>query len=334
MKKILSPIILIILVLGCAKRNTAYQQENYLKLDMEIPVMGNPKDMYIAWNKVFIAEDQCGFSIIDLNNYQRDWYINLIDHDGGITQLIQTKKIVSIPSLEKLLLYETEGSDGIIVVDTSQDTLKLEMVVIGGTANISEMRFAAIPNPNNEFIFDGYLSENRKIHYGAYNNNSKLWTTFREYNAPGSISGFDLDGQYLYATMEQMGLIIFNKQSGNIVGQLDLPGEAQKIKIYNGYAYVVCRESGLQIIDISNILNPVLVSGYETEGYATSIDVYNDLAIVSSGSGGVYLFDIHNPQQPLLKQNITESGYTNVAKFYDNKVFIAGRNSGISIYSH
>ena len=66
MKKhiILITAILVLLLAGCAKRNSPWQNEDMLTLKRHIEVVGNPLDISFDTENIYVALDQGGISII------------------------------------------------------------------------------------------------------------------------------------------------------------------------------------------------------------------------------------------------------------------------------
>ena len=56
-------IIVLILLSSCAKRNTEYQEEDWLTLRNVLPIVGNPLDIKIDDNYIYVAQDQGGSNL-------------------------------------------------------------------------------------------------------------------------------------------------------------------------------------------------------------------------------------------------------------------------------
>ncbi len=334
LRRVIVLLALIVIIFGCARKNTGYKDEHILELERSIPMVGNPLDMDFAGGQLYVAEDQGGISIIDLANYTKKWFTRFNGAYGDTVSLVKIRKIAFVESRNKLFINETDGTDLIQIIDTTNpDTMLVINAITGATQDIQDMRFMAIPNPTNQFTIEGYFSAGRTVKHGRFDGTTNLWFgSGLDLFTPQRATGFDFNETYIYVTIEQRGLIIYNRATRAVVGEVDLPGEAQKVKLAGNYAYVACQQEGLQIVDVSNPAVPVRISGIDTSGYATSIDVWNNYAVVSSGGGGIYLYDISNPHNPRQIDNITSCGYTNLAKFYQGKVMVAARDQGILVY--
>lgn len=338
LKQFIVLIIIMIAIFGCAQKSSEWTEEHILQLTAAVPVVGNPLDLAIAGTNVYLTEDQGGLSIINLNDYSRKWITSFVSSDGDTIQLVKIRRVSVDLSINRLFINETDGSDEIRVIDISNpDSMLIVDRITGATQDIGDMKFQAITDTGSQFIYEGFFCAGRNVNYGKYGAHiSGLPPYFAitlPVNTPATSKGAFLSNQYIYAAAEQRGLLIYSRTGGTLVGELDLPGEAQKVKVVGNYAYLPCRQDGLQIVNISNPASPVKVSSYDTSGYATNVDIWNNYAVVSSGGGGVYLFDITNPANPVLKDNITDCGYTNNVRFYDGKVLVASRDYGLLVYN-
>jgi len=317
---------------ACAKRNPAWQEPDVLTLAREIPVVGNPLDMSFAGDNLYVAQDQGGISVINVNDYNHKWVTQVFADDGSSITLGRIKRISLLPVSNRMFLNEISATDRIVILDTSDpDTLVYKFDIVGGTGGIKDLGSFPLDPPSGGFnMAIGYCSggvfKYDRYDGGVFNENVYTLTP------PASASGYYLTDDKIYLTCEQRGLFIYNRSDRQYLGELALPGEAQKVAVSGNFAYVACRQGGLSVVDVTNPAQPVLAGSYDTTGYATSIDVSGSLAAVSSGSGGTYLFDVSTPTAPTLIQRLTEAGYTNNAKIKDGKLYVAARDRGILIY--
>ena len=334
MKKhiILITALLVLLLAGCAKRNTPWQNEDILTFQRQIQVVGDPLDIAFDADNIYVALDQGGISIINCANYSQKWVTELSSSDESVVPLFKIRKIGVVGEYNRLFLNETDATDKIEIVDNSNlDSLRVIDSITGATQDIQDMKVQKIVNPTDENVIEIIYCAGRNVHYGTYNGELWLGSTFSIY-PPASASGIDLDEGYVYIAAQQRGLMIYDRNSLELISEIAVPGEALKVKVVGNYAYLACRQGGFTIVNIADKTEPLLMSNFDTTGYATSIDVKDNYAVVSSGGGGIYLFNISSPSHPILKQNITSAGYTNNAKFYNNQLIVAARDEGILIY--
>ena len=79
------------------------------------------------------------------------------------------------------------------------------------------------------------------------------------------------------------------------------------------YALVASNDTGLKIIDVSDLYNPELVGSISTGGNAggvSSIKIEVKIyALVASGDAGLKIIDVSDPYNPVLIDNINSGGY-------------------------
>jgi hypothetical protein len=87
-------------------------------------------------------------------------------------------------------------------------------------------------------------------------------------------------------------------------GNLAPGGLAVEVAVSGNYAYVVVRDSGLQIFDISDPTHPRPVSGYRTSGLAVDVAISGNYAYLASErrppnlGGGLDVINITDPTNP------------------------------------
>jgi hypothetical protein len=86
------------------------------------------------------------------------------------------------------------------------------------------------------------------------------------------------------------------------LGDYYTKGCASDIEIKGDYAYLLDGSNGLQILDISNFLNPVLVgqASCSTGDYEGCLQISGNYAYISRSYGGFFCVDISNPAQPVV----------------------------------
>lgn len=328
-------IIALIMVGSCAKRNTEYQEDQLLSLESSIPIVGNPLDIVLDDNYIYVAQDQGGISMIDRSDYHLKWITEFWANDGSQKILGRIKKIAVVPEHNFLFLVDTAATDAIRAIDTSYpDSLIYVLDFIGGTNNIKDLSGFTI-DPPIPFAQGTYKMVCAYCAAGSFKYDYYDGTLFNSNVfslSPGAAAGFSITADYIYLAAEQLGLYIYDRNDHHLVGNIHLSGEAQKVEIKGNYAYVASRQGGLHTIDISNPAAPVLCSTFDTSGYATTLTVSGDKLAVSSGSGGIYLFDLSVPDQPRLIEHLTSCGYTNTVQFMDGKLLVGARDQGILIY--
>ena len=331
-------IILIVTVLGlsgCAKRNTAYQEDEQLTLVKQIPLVGDLLDFCFDDDHIYTAQDQGGISVIRKSDYHAKWYTVITAADGSTYDLARVPRMDVVGEFHRLFMVETGSPDKLIIMDTTNpDSLIWTFSPIGGTQNIQDLDFQpTVPSGSVYPITGGYIA-NSTFYFTKYKPADGLINQFNITPPPPfTTNGFAMTDTHIFIASQQRGLLVYNKTNQQLVSEFAVPGSALKVKIVGNYAFLASRQGGLNIVNIANLAAPVLLASFATPNFTTAIDVSGNRAAISSGSGGVYLFDISNVNQPVLLQRLTSCGYANTAKFMDGKLVVASRDKGLLIYN-
>ncbi|MEF3694440.1 MAG: hypothetical protein V3576_03735 [Candidatus Cloacimonadota bacterium] len=318
---------------ACAERSTQWQDQEYVELDKVFPVVGDARDFDFDEDYIYAALDQGGMIIIDKATGSARWLTQVLKATGGYQALESVRTIAAMREFNLLFVNDIRATDGIYILNTSDpDSIKYFDAIVGATNSITEMKVYKIQNPTNNNRTEIAFTASRTFQFSSYDNH--LWFGY-DYgiNAPAPCSGFDLTASHIFIAGQQRGLLIYNRADKTLVSDLAIPGEAQKVKVVGNYAYLVGRQGGLSVVDITNPASPVLLKNWDTSGYATSVDVRGNMAVVGSNSGGVYLFDISSPANPVLLQRITDCGFTNKVGFDGDSIIVATRDNGIRVYN-
>ena len=330
-------VVVLALFTACAKRSTGPTDNRVLTLFKEIPIVGNAREISSTDTELYVAGDQGGLTVVNTGSWESRWWPSL---PPDTTSLVYIRRLSAVPEHNYLFMGEYDAADKIYIVEISDpNSPQLIDNIQGGTNNLQQISFNAIDSPAGNDIIQGYYASTYstattsipRLNYWRFagpGTGRTVWNIDAVY----PIHGFDVTSELVILTQQQRGLSIYERRTQNKLSEIPLTGQALAVKVSGNYAYVACRQEGLQIVDISDPSEPKFVSRFDTKGYATSIDIKDNLVLVSSGSGGVYLFDVSNPAKPLLKENITSAGYTNNAIFYKDKVVVAGRDKGVMVY--
>ncbi len=106
-----------------------------------------------------------------------------------------------------------------------------------------------------------------------------------------------------------------------IVGSLDTPCQAWRVKIIAPYAYIADGCGGVVIADIRNPRSPLLVKVVEG-GYPVDIDVSGSYAYIADSHYGFRVLDVGDPANPTFVKQI-QTGYCYGVQVSDNFVYTA-----------
>ncbi len=84
------------------------------------------------------------------------------------------------------------------------------------------------------------------------------------------------------------------------VGSVDTPGACRDALFIGQYLYMADGYSGFQVVDVSDVSNPLIVATVNTPGYSYEVQVAGDYAFVADHNGGLRVVDVSDPASPSL----------------------------------
>lgn len=125
-----------------------------------------------------------------------------------------------------------------------------------------------------------------------------------------------------------------------IVSQLALAGDAEAVAIGSStanpdaiIAYVATGQAGFASVDITDPLQPVILSELNLLGDSTdlAVDLGNGRVFVAAGSAGIHVIDVSNPALPRVVQNISTPGPPRRLVLNERGLFAASNNELLAI---
>ncbi|RKY86742.1 hypothetical protein DRQ09_05665 [candidate division KSB1 bacterium] len=91
----------------------------------------------------------------------------------------------------------------------------------------------------------------------------------------------------------------------------------------DNYLYVANGKYGIVVVDVSNVLDPVIIKKVKTTSCAQFIDVWEDFIFVAAGASGVDIFDISEENKPVFLKNYPGLGFCPHLIVKNGKVYMA-----------
>ncbi|WP_457624603.1 LVIVD repeat-containing protein [Persephonella sp.] len=126
-----------------------------------------------------------------------------------------------------------------------------------------------------------------------------------------------LKGLYAYKLKEiinaiHSGAYVLNSPDINhLLGSVDTPGYPRSVVISpdGNIAYVADGIEGLQVIDISDPLNPFIIATVGTTDSANAVFLSGDTVYIAAGYSGLQIVDVSQPENPQVIRSIDIQGY-------------------------
>ena len=116
-----------------------------------------------------------------------------------------------------------------------------------------------------------------------------------------------------------------------LAGSYNTLDQALSVVVSGNYAYVADGNSGLQIIDVSNVTSPVRVGFYDTPGTAIDVAVLGSYAYVADWNSGLQVIDVSNVTNPVRVGFYNTPGDAFEVAVSGSYAYVADRYSGLQI---
>jgi hypothetical protein len=115
---------------------------------------------------------------------------------------------------------------------------------------------------------------------------------------------------------------------------IDTPGDAMSVVVSSGrnsLAYVADGAAGVQVVDVTDPLNPIIIGNVNTPGIATDIVLSGSTAYVADSEFGLQVIDVSVPTAPAIIGSVDTPGLAVDLAVVDTLVYIADSNQGLRI---
>lgn len=165
-------------------------------------------------------------------------------------------------------------------------------------------------------------------------------------SSPRFISQYADQGDLRYEHVELQGAYLFlsRHQGGVEIVEASNPASPRKINVlstvnawaslaHDSLLFVADGASGIKIVDISVIQNPVILASFQTSGSAKDLALHGKHLFVAVGAAGVDMIDISDPEHPILRDNYNTSGYASRVSANNHIVAVSDWDD-VEILSH
>ncbi|MEE9413516.1 MAG: Ig-like domain-containing protein [Methylococcales bacterium] len=112
---------------------------------------------------------------------------------------------------------------------------------------------------------------------------------------------------------------------------LAIPGYANNVEVNGDYAYVAAGSTGLQIVGVSDKVNPQIVASIDTPGTSIDLRLLGDHAYIADGIGGLQIIDVSNLAALTLAGTVDTAGIAQDVQLNDMYAYIADGDNGLQI---
>ena len=271
---------------------------NYFDLVSITETMGIPQDIYVRNDTGYVADGQADLTIYDLSTPADPMVLRNIDtnDDDFAKGTFVAPDFFATDSFPYVYVADMDGK---IQALNARDTTFLLNLSFGTDQNLEDVTGVVLPDS------DGI---------------DKLWIL-------AVSSGFNRRKLSFYK-------MLYDQTPPNpytYFYQMDMPADAMGLCVEGNYVYVACGTSGLRIVDIRDIYNPVLIGESNLTGVSLSVDVEGDYAYVAADRAGLYVVDVSDRANPVAVDTVNTSGRTKDVQILGTHAFIADASGGLKV---
>ncbi|MBN2542809.1 hypothetical protein JXI42_08055 [bacterium] len=278
---------------------------------------GHAQDAFVSGDYLYVADGEAGITTMDISNPESIFVVGNLDYveqDDARAIFIDSTYGLYMDERTKLpwvFLADWRSEYPMIMLRLDETGLPLFSPMVFWANRCSDVTGVTIRDSLYLFIADeddGLLIANPTFEITASYTYLYINQIGEAMHPPSPLSGVCGTDEVVLLACGVVGVFlvdISNMDSIHFSGDIDTPGEAEKLDITGNYCYIADGYEGLSVIDFSNPDAPSFVTNIDPGyGYAQGIAISGDYAYLAAGSGGIYIFDISNPETPDLLDNI------------------------------
>ena len=319
------------LLAGCASPNEPnIPSESQLVLISQTQTLGWAQVIRVEGDTAYVADGEQGVTIWDISNLNAPHVIDTLRTQASV------KMVQFAPGNRILFVVEDVNNAGVTgyLLDTGQ-----RLINIGSTGVYA---FRIIHDVQDTFTVLYTDVSDKYVRFVEMTNDPLLgWgeEQIGSYSSRAPFRGFDLAGDYIYLAHSQFGMQIanLNRATGAIapLGSVDTPGSGYDLSVNEDGTIAVVADfhDGIQIIDVTDVDNPQIKTGFLAERVKRvfKVEVVGDIAYFLDMYNGLFAADIAQPENPRLLSYYKMSYPTGMFVSDDHTIFLTDEDLGLLI---
>ncbi len=344
------PIILILLlVLSCGERKSGVGSDQLYSIVSTLPPVGVFKhlDLHPEIATGYISADYIGLLVVDFSDPGNPVITDTLDNDfmgsigssyisseTGFAYIETSAEGSSNKGIKAFPLDSLETISRAFMETGSPPIVKMEIVEF-----FRDSLGAPYIDSLHLYICDRSElgKEFQRQHMIRYNFGgvTSFYTDYSDYFAYANVYDFVIVGDLAYLAMNEQGMTIIDMTTGFVeMGGFDTEGFCQGIDAEGDYCYLADRHWGLQVIDVSDPMNPVRAANLKFEGAddCDKVKIAGDRAVVLDRYDGVFAVDISNPANPRMIFNVDTITPTDIV-VTEEYIYVLDEDAGLVVIS-
>ncbi|MBP0016693.1 MAG: hypothetical protein J7647_03950 [Cyanobacteria bacterium SBLK] len=290
----------------------------------EFPTRGPAREVAIADNIAYVAEEGVGLEIIDVSKPEAPkliWSFGGFDGYGV--------------AVSDTVAYSAVYEDGLVIFPFDIG------VLLPGYVTDRPALKVAIADNDNDIIYvveDGFGLE---VH--EYTDSGPSTYPLGSFSLPPSSDPYDVAsaGSNAYMTVYDFDrkspkLEIINvrdPEKPTSLNSFELPNKSVPygVTIADNIAYIANGFAGLGTIDVRNPLNPESLGYLNTLGTARDVAIADNLAYLAAGEAGLEIIDVRDPEDLEMVGGFYTLGYAYGVASADDIAYVAAGDAGLKI---
>jgi formylglycine-generating enzyme required for sulfatase activity len=326
---------------GCGEQDLYRPPDSPFGIVGRVVVPGEPLDVAVLGAQAFVSMEEGGLQAVDLTDPAHPT-LTLRSGSDQRMKSVAAAQGYDADGAPRRLAFVSIGEEGLATFDvTSPDSLIAKPQEWNGYYTES-VHFVAAPVITERFML--FIADGRR----------GVAVCFQDLERPGGVRFIDgvnhrayteghakaltyVDG-FVYVADDQMGVSVVDATtlgSGGalqLVGNLDLPGDALDIASDGAYLYVACSKGGLQILSIGADHLPVPVAALALSGDCVSVAVRDRVALVAAKDAGLHVIDVRDPAHAKVLGRVPTSYAVAVDAGESGIVCVADRDEGLLVF--
>jgi hypothetical protein len=116
-----------------------------------------------------------------------------------------------------------------------------------------------------------------------------------------------------------------------VLTSLGIPGFANAVAVQGDLAAVAAGAEGLQLVDLTNPLQPAIAGAQALAGVAGDVKLASHYAYLATMDGGLQIVDITDPANPQLRGSTADGGTARALALSGSTVYLAAGSDGLKI---
>ncbi|HUU77880.1 MAG TPA: hypothetical protein VMX55_06005, partial [candidate division Zixibacteria bacterium] len=279
---------------------------------------GTALDLVVYSNIAYVAKNN-GVAIFDVSDPRNPILLSTI-------YLSDTKEV----AIRSNLLYVVSGINGFYLFEVSNPAEPLYVSNWRGSFHLNGIsvisKFVCLASDGGLEIID--LTFPQRPFRGSFLNISSDIAT--------GVDCVEINNQkFAFVAINYDGLIIVNFTLPNLPQKIAEYTDSRIIDVvyYSGFLYCSTFNSGLEIIDISDIKNPSKEGDYDTDGRCIDASPTNSKTALADSENGIVFLNTINKQNPIKYSSFFDKGEATRIVIEGDLAFVSDRTGGLEIFN-